>query len=50
MPRDYYRFCSTFREALVMNREALDAARDVDGGTSPSDLKFLDKIPYQLGG
>ena len=36
-------------DALLMNREALDAARGVDEGTSPSDLKLLDKILYQLG-
>jgi hypothetical protein len=48
-PRDYRRFCITFRETLLNNEAALEAARNVDGGTSPSDLKLLDKILYQLG-
>lgn len=48
-PRDYHRFCVAFRAALVGNREALAAARAIDGGRSPSDLKLLDKILYQLG-
>ncbi len=49
-PRDFHRFCAAFRDALLMNRAALDAACAVDGGTSPSDLKLLDKLLYQLGG
>lgn len=48
-PRDYARFCSTFRECLLENDAALVAARAVDGGESPSDVKLLDKIIYQLG-
>ncbi len=48
-PRDYHRFCEAFRRVLIDNDEALAAAREVDGGASPSDLKLLDKILYQLG-
>jgi hypothetical protein len=48
-PRDYHRFCVAVQEALVVNREALAAGREIDGGHSPSDLKLLDKILYQLG-
>jgi hypothetical protein len=35
---------------LVANSAALAAAREIDGGASPSDLELLDKILYQLGG
>jgi len=48
-PRHYYRFCSSFQRALLQNMEALDAARAVDNGTSPTDLKLLDKVLFQLG-
>lgn len=48
-PRDYHRFCSAIHDALVANHEALADARGIDGGASPSDLKLLDKILYQLG-
>lgn len=48
-PSEYRRFCMVLLEVLAENREAIDAARRVDGGTSPSDLKLLDKILYQLG-
>lgn len=47
--RDYYRFCSAFRDVLLANSEALTEARSADNGESPSDLKLLDKILYQLG-
>jgi hypothetical protein len=49
-PRDYHWFCVSFHKALVANRDVLAAARNVDKGTAPSDLKLLDKILYQLGG
>lgn len=49
-PGDYRRFCSAFREALVANRDAIASARSIDDNSSPSDLKLLDKILYQLGG
>ena len=49
-PADYHRFCCAFRDALVANRDALAAARDIDGGESPSDVKLLDKILFQRGG
>ena len=48
-PRDYVRYCSTVRDILGGNHEALDAARRADESASPSDLKLLDKILYQLG-
>lgn len=48
-PRDYHRFCVTFRSVLRDNDEALAAGRGVDGGTLPSDPKLLDKILYRLG-
>ena len=48
-PRDYVRFCSAFRDALLANQDALAAARAVDDGASPSDIKLLDKILYQVG-
>jgi len=50
LPADYHWFCCAFRDALVANRCALAAARDIDGGESPTDVKLLDKILYQLGG
>jgi hypothetical protein len=49
LPRDYARFCSAFRKSLATNEDALSAARVADGGASPSDLKLLDKILYQIG-
>ena len=49
-PGDYQRFCSAFHRMLVASRPALEAARRVDGGISPSDLKLLDKILFQIGG
>jgi hypothetical protein len=49
-PRDYGQFCALFRDTLVANGKALAAAREIDGATSPSDLKLLDKVLYQLGG
>ncbi len=48
-PRDYRRYCSMIQEVLIANRDALDAAREVDDRESPSDLKLLDKILYELG-
>jgi hypothetical protein len=47
--RSYQNFCFAFREALIENREALAAAREIDNGTSPSDLKLLDKVLFVLG-
>ena len=49
LPRDYHRFCLAILNVLVTNDEALADARRVDGGASPSDLKLLDKILYQIG-
>ena|SRR2546422_551549 len=46
---DYHRFCLRFREALSDNVQALLAARTADDGESPSDLKLLDKILYEVG-
>ena len=48
-PYGYKRFCLAFRDALAANDQALAAARDIDGGASPTDLKLFDKILYQLG-
>jgi hypothetical protein len=48
-PRDYRRYCACFRAVLLENRDVIAAARVADGGESPSDLKLLDKILYQLG-
>jgi hypothetical protein len=48
-PRDYNRFTALCAEALHVNGDALSAARAVDNGTAPSDIKLLDKILYQLG-
>jgi hypothetical protein len=48
-PQDYRRFCLAFHAALAANRDSIAAARIVDGGASPTDLKLLDKILYQLG-
>jgi len=45
----YARFCSTFREVLLANEHALACAREVDKGNSPSDLKLLDKILFEMG-
>ena len=46
---DYHRFCLCFQEAIRDNALALTAARAVDNGTSPSDLKLFDKILYETG-
>jgi hypothetical protein len=46
---DYYRFCLSFRDVLLRNSESLAAARIEDKGLSPSDIKLLDKILYQIG-
>jgi hypothetical protein len=48
-PQDYHQFCAVFRDTLIENRDAIASARGVDRGASPSDLKVLDKILYQLG-
>ena len=48
-PRDYNRFSALCADALRANGDALLAARAVDNGTSPSDIKLLDKMLYQLG-
>ena len=45
----YRRFCVLFRCAMSESAEALQAARGIDGGTSRSDIKLLDKILYELG-
>jgi hypothetical protein len=47
--RDYQRFSSDFREGLLSNSDSLSAARIEDSGESPTDLKLMDKILYQLG-
>lgn len=48
-PRDYHRFCGAIRTCLTGNHDALAAAHAVDAGMSPSQLKLLDKILYELG-
>jgi hypothetical protein len=47
--RDYHRFSSSFRDVLLANSEALAAVRIADARESPTDLKLLDKILFQLG-
>lgn len=47
--RGYHQFSGCFREALLSNTEALAAARIADDRESPTDLKVLDKILFQLG-
>ncbi len=47
--RGYYQFCSAFRDVLVANLVALGAARNADASESPTELKLLDKILFQLG-
>jgi hypothetical protein len=46
---DYRRFCVAFREALLNNDDAIEAARDADDSTSPTDVKLLDKILFKIG-
>jgi hypothetical protein len=46
---NYRVFCEVFREVLVSKAGVLTTARDFDKGSSPSDLKLLDKILYELG-
>jgi hypothetical protein len=48
-PKDYARFAAVFHSTLVENQEAMEAARRADEGASPSDVKLLDKILYQVG-
>ena len=45
----YHQFSSCFRDVLLANSEALAAARVEDAEKSPTDLKLLDKILFQLG-
>jgi hypothetical protein len=46
----YYRtYCEVIRALLISNAGVLTTARDIDKGSSPSDLKLLDKILYELG-
>jgi len=45
----YRQFCSIFLDVLLANAEALVAARGADAGESPTDLKLMDKILFQLG-
>ena len=45
----YHQFCSKFRDAMLANPDALKSAHEADSGESPSDLKLLDKILYQIG-
>jgi hypothetical protein len=47
--REYRRFCSLFRDALIDNAETLQAAAAVDADASPTELKLLDKILYETG-
>lgn len=47
--RDYHEFCLLIRSVLLANPVAIQAAREVDGRNSPSDIKLLDKILYQVG-
>ena len=47
--RDYHQFCFCLRHVLLDNSDAMAAARTADAGESPSDLKLLDKILFQLG-
>jgi hypothetical protein len=48
--RDYHTFCSQIRRVLLANAASLAAARIEDKAQSPTDIKLLDKILYQLGG
>jgi hypothetical protein len=47
--RSYHTFCSVFRDVLLANADSLAAARVVDRDGSPTDVKLLDKILFQLG-
>jgi hypothetical protein len=47
--RGYLTFSSIFRSVLLANSEALIAARAADNGESPTDVKLLDKVLFQLG-
>jgi hypothetical protein len=47
--RNYQYSCSVFRQAFLENSESLAAARSADRGESPTDLKLLDKVLFQLG-
>lgn len=47
--RGYRQFSSGFRDVLVANPEALAAARDADAGESPTTVKLLDKILFEMG-
>lgn len=47
--RGYHQFSSCFRGVLLASSEALAAARTADDHESPTDVKLLDKVLYQLG-
>ena len=47
-PKDYQRWCVAVRETVFANPLAMNAARLADDGQSPSELKLLDKILYQM--
>jgi hypothetical protein len=47
--RGYHQFSCCFREVMLANSEAIAAARIADAHESPSDLKVLDKILFQIG-
>jgi hypothetical protein len=47
--RNYQLFSSIFRDVLLGNTEELAAARAADSGESPTELKLLDKILFELG-
>jgi hypothetical protein len=45
----YHEFSSVFRDVLLRNSSSLAAARAADGSVSPTDLKLLDKVLFQIG-
>jgi hypothetical protein len=47
--RGYRQFCSIFLDVLLANTEALVAARRADVGESPTELKLMDKILFEMG-
>ena len=47
--RDYRRFIELFRNTLLHNADAMAAAAEIDGGESPTDVKLLDKVLYEVG-
>ena len=48
-PKDYASFCAAIHSMILDNEAAMNAARQADEGHSPSDIKLLDKILYQIG-